>query len=153
MHGDIARRIRAHVASQYVQPARQAGTLEVEVRASDVHRALGLKSNFPTVCQALDSSDFLWDNKLALQSRHGPHRSSSVRWVFRLQAVPGAPRPADKAALDTSSQTPAAIPVVDAAPVTLSVPRQAAPVSPSAAGGGSVLPDLIRAFMHKVESC
>ena len=80
----LADKIREFVKINYIDQARKNGEQLVSVRASDVHKALGLERRFPTVCQALDSDKFIEYASVVLSKRSGPPLSSSVVWTFDL---------------------------------------------------------------------
>jgi len=68
----------------YIDTARKDGEKTVTVRASDIHRFMGLQNQFPSVCQALDSDKFIDLASVVLYKRTGPPKSSSVVWTFDL---------------------------------------------------------------------
>lgn len=80
----LADKIREFVKINYIDQARRTGEQIVSVRASDVHRAMGLEHQFPSVCQALDCDKFIDYASVALSKRTGPPKSSSVVWIFDL---------------------------------------------------------------------
>lgn len=80
----LADKIREFVKINYIDQARKNGEQLVSVRASDVHRALGLEHQYPSICTALDSDKFIDYASVALSKRTGPLKSSSVVWVFDL---------------------------------------------------------------------
>ena len=80
----LADKIREFVKINYIDQARKNGEQLVSVRASDVHRALGLEHQYPTICTALDSDKFIDYASVALSKRTGPLKSSSVVWIFDL---------------------------------------------------------------------
>ena len=80
----LADKIREFVKINYIDQARKNGEQLVSVRASDIHRAMGLEHQFPSVCQALDCDKFIDYASVALSKRTGPLKSSSVVWVFDL---------------------------------------------------------------------
>ena len=49
----LADRVRRFAFEHYVSMARARGFVEVEIRAGDVHRAMGLANRMPAVCAAL----------------------------------------------------------------------------------------------------
>jgi len=80
----LADKIREFVKMNYIDQARKNGEQLVSVRASDVHRALGLEHQYPTICTALDSDKFIDYASVVLSKRTGPPKSSSVVWTFDL---------------------------------------------------------------------
>lgn len=80
----LADKIREYVKNNYIDTARVDGEQVVPVRASEIHRAMGLQNHFPSVCQALDADIFLDFASVVLYKRTGPPKSSSVVWTFDL---------------------------------------------------------------------
>jgi len=78
--------IAKHVKETYVLPARAGGHRIVEVRAGDVHRALGLKNRVASVCTTLESQKFQRENHLLLWNSNGPAsgRSTTVSFAYHL---------------------------------------------------------------------
>lgn len=81
----LADRIRAHVNTAFIEPARKAGRTEARVTAGDVHKDLRLESRMPSVCQALDAQKFQDQYGVVLSTRSGPEKGSTVTWVFSLR--------------------------------------------------------------------
>jgi hypothetical protein len=74
-------------------PKLEAGQQEVAVRAGDVHRALRLHNQMPSVCSAIESRKFMDAFELELVRREGPHRGSNAVYYFRRRpASSGIPR-------------------------------------------------------------
>ena len=71
----LADKIREFVKINYIDQARKNGEQVVSVRASDVHKAMGLEHQFPSVCQALDSDKFIDFASVVLNKRTGPPKS------------------------------------------------------------------------------
>ena len=80
----LADRIRQHVRTAIIDPARTAGRTTVTVCASDIHADLGLENRMPAVCGALDARKFCEENGVREIRRSGPKFSSSVEWIFAL---------------------------------------------------------------------
>jgi 5-methylcytosine-specific restriction protein B len=79
--------IRKYVTEQYITPARQRGDKTVRICAGDVHKEMGFynsDSRFPSICSAIDRTDFLEELGVTIQSRTGPNLGSSVEWILRL---------------------------------------------------------------------
>ena len=53
-----ADRIREHVLSEYVEPAREQNDGNVELIVKPVNDALGLKEAWPNICQAMKGKKF-----------------------------------------------------------------------------------------------
>ena len=79
-----ADQIRQYVISELIEPARFARRGHVIIRSGDVHRALGLHNRMPAVCGAMDAAFFEEQAQVEVISRTGPHQSSTVEWVLRL---------------------------------------------------------------------
>ena len=85
----LADRIRQHVITHHIAPARDGGETTVRVTAGDVHRELGLQDRMPAVCGALDTQEFLDLAGISMQERSGPPQGATTTFVF------GIPGPAD----------------------------------------------------------
>lgn len=81
----LADRIRRHVIEKYVRPAREAAQSTFEVRAGDVHRALGLNNQVPAVCGAIGADKSLEIFGASRARRSGPCPSTTTEWVFELK--------------------------------------------------------------------
>jgi hypothetical protein len=82
----LADKIREFVVKNSIDPARKSGKPTVTIKASDIHKAMGLQNNFPSVCQALDADKFLDFASVMLSKRTGPPKSSSVVWTYDLMS-------------------------------------------------------------------
>lgn len=80
-----ADKIRHYVLTSIIQPARQRGDVLVTIRASDVHKAMGLSNHLPNVCQVLDGDKFQQYARVHLVSRSGPLHGSTTVWVFGIR--------------------------------------------------------------------
>ena len=80
----LADRIRAHVVTELIEPARAAGRTTVTVRAGDVHAALDLENRMPAVCGALDAHKFYAESGATLARRSGTKFGATAEWVFAL---------------------------------------------------------------------
>jgi hypothetical protein len=80
----LAEQIREFVYKRLVSPARNAGRLEIEVRAGDVHRSMGLKDRMPAVCSALGPK-FERQCRVKLIDRRGPPSGRGANVFFRFQ--------------------------------------------------------------------
>ena len=77
-----ADRIRRHVRTRYIDPARHDGRSTVTVRAGDVARDLGLRNRVPAVCSALGSKLLLEQAGLLLVDRSGPRQSTTTEFRY-----------------------------------------------------------------------
>ena len=82
-----ADRIRQYVATKIGDPARQAGKPGFEVRAGDVHRALGLTNALPNICSAIGGRQFLALAGVRIASRNGPRAGANVFFRFEFDTV------------------------------------------------------------------
>ena len=103
----LADRIRRFAFEHNVSTARARGLGEVEIRAGDVHRAMGLANRMPAVCAAL-GAPFALLHGLRLIDRKGPAQGASV--VFRYQIVPNADQLAVMPAAAVPQGTPEQVP-------------------------------------------
>jgi len=80
----LSQKIADHVSTRYVKPARQRNQTMIEVKAGDVHRALGLKNRVASVCTTLESQKFQREHSLFLFHSSGPAsgRSTTVSFSY-----------------------------------------------------------------------
>lgn len=84
--GSTANRIRDHLRSAYVDPARTRHEPTIRIVAGDVHKALHLRNRVPAVCQVLSGRKFQAENGLVLEKQEGPRsgQSTTAAFVYRL---------------------------------------------------------------------
>ena len=99
----LADRIRRFAFEYYVSIALARGLMEVEIRAGDVHRAMGLANRMPAVCAAL-GAPFAVLHGLRLIDRKGPAQGAGV--VFRYQMI----TQADQLAVTPATTAPQGMP-------------------------------------------
>ena len=87
----LADRIRLHVITRHIAPARNAGEAAVRVTAGDVHREMNLQDRMPAVCEALDARMFLDMAGVAMEERSGPPQDAEATFQFRIAGPAGAP--------------------------------------------------------------
>ena len=87
----LADRIRQHVITHDIVPARDAGQGAVSIRAGAVHGEMGLQDRMPAVCAALDAQDFLDQAGVEMEERSGPPQGAAARFVFRIIGSAEAP--------------------------------------------------------------
>jgi hypothetical protein len=82
----LSNQIAKHVLENYVEPARKNGHGLIEVRAGEVHRALGWKNRVASVCTTLESQKFQRENHLFLCKTSGPAsgRSTTVSFAYQI---------------------------------------------------------------------
>ncbi|MBU2934892.1 MULTISPECIES: AAA family ATPase [Pacificibacter] len=81
-----ADRMRKCALNYYVESAREQGAVEVSIAARDLHNALGLKNDFPNMCQTLGGEKFLKLAKLDTPTITGPNPSSTTIFTYPLNA-------------------------------------------------------------------
>jgi mRNA-degrading endonuclease RelE of RelBE toxin-antitoxin system len=79
----LADRIREFVHRKHVSPARNAGRFEIEIRAGDIHRNMGLRNRMPAVCAALGPK-FEKQYRVRLLCRRGPRAGANVFLRFQI---------------------------------------------------------------------
>lgn len=77
-------KVRSFVLEHFIAPARKRGDATVEVRAGDVHKALGFSQRSPLVCGALGSLKFQQESNVKLRERRGPGVGMSTTFVFEI---------------------------------------------------------------------
>src|SRR5262245_33085118 len=86
MSESIAEKVRQYAAKHYIRPAKSRNERTVQIRAGDIHKALGLQNKLPNVCQAIKGPRFLQENGLVIDHVEG-HPSglgSRVLITYRL---------------------------------------------------------------------
>jgi 5-methylcytosine-specific restriction enzyme B len=78
-----ADQVREYCRSHYVEPARARGDSTVDIRAGDVHSALGLKNRYPLVCSAIAATVFEELNRVRRVGSEGPHSGANTVFRFR----------------------------------------------------------------------
>lgn len=78
--------VRAYCLERIVEPARRRGEPEVEIRAGDVHRAMGYKNRLPLVCSALGATAFEEIARVRRLAVEGPLASTTT--VIRFRVLP-----------------------------------------------------------------
>ena len=91
----LADRIRLHVITRHIAPARNAGETVVKVTSGDVHREMGLQDRMPAVCEALDAQVFLDMAGVAVEERSGPPQGAEAAFEFRIAGLADAPAEGD----------------------------------------------------------
>lgn len=79
-----ADRIRKYALDRFIAPARVRGDATVQIRAGDVHNALGLTAAHANVCQALRGRKFRELAGVGEASVAGPENSSTTTFTFGL---------------------------------------------------------------------
>ena len=64
--------VKDYAFKTYIIPARSRGAPSVQIRAGDIHKALGFKQRSALVCSALGSLAFRDQYKIKLIARDGP---------------------------------------------------------------------------------
>jgi hypothetical protein len=81
-----ADRIRVHLRSAYIDPARARHESTIRIVAGEVLKALHLQNRAPAVCQVLRGRKFLAENDLILEKQEGPPSglSTTTTFIYRL---------------------------------------------------------------------
>ena len=87
----LAERIRHHVITRHIAPARDAGETVVRVTSGDVHRDMGLQDRVPAVCSAMDTQVFLDLAGVAMEERSGPPQGATTTFAFRIAGPDDSP--------------------------------------------------------------
>lgn len=82
-HADV---VRAHCGAKIIEPARQSGRVEVEIRVGDIHADLGFKNRLPLVCSALGSAVFEKQYRVRRTAVDGPLNGANT--LFRFEVLP-----------------------------------------------------------------
>ena len=83
-HMSLADDIRQYAATHYIEPARRAGCSAVSIRAGDVHKAMGLTSRVPAVCDAMRAEKFMYMANVKVESITGPKQSTTTTFHCRI---------------------------------------------------------------------
>ena len=83
-----ADRIRAFAADHFIEPARQAASATVTVRAGDVAHRMGLSHNLPNVCNSLGGRKFETLANVTLVDRAGPRAGANAEFTYEIQLPP-----------------------------------------------------------------
>jgi hypothetical protein len=94
IENSIAQRIRDHLRSTYINPARARHESTIRIVAGEVLKALHLSNRAPAVCQVLRGRKFLAENNLILEKQEGPPSglSTTATFTYRLADQPQTPR-------------------------------------------------------------
>lgn len=79
-------RIRLCALNYYIEPAREADTLEVSIRAGDIATAMGLQDAIPNICQTLGGKKFQQLAKVPAPDHTEPNPSSSTIFTYKLSS-------------------------------------------------------------------
>ena len=77
-------RVRDHVKSKYLDPAKKAGKKTLSIRAGDIHKELGFSRRIPVVCSALRSRKLSKICDIELTYIGGPNNSTTTTFTYRL---------------------------------------------------------------------
>lgn len=80
----LADQIRNYASIQYVQPARNKGKKQIEIRSGDIHDGLKLSNRYPSVCGALGSNIFIQQNNLEQINIRPPLNGANTIFVFKI---------------------------------------------------------------------
>ena len=76
--------IRAFIAQEYIQPARNAGENQVSLQVGDVQQAMKLESNLAEIARVLSSLEFEAYAGVRLLRRRGPHMGGNQSFLFEI---------------------------------------------------------------------
>ncbi len=79
--------VAGFLLSGYIEPARQRGLTNVEVRAGEVHSKLGWARRIPLVCAALASKKLQRKLGVRLTEKTGPPSGQSSTVTFRYEIL------------------------------------------------------------------
>lgn len=80
----LADKIRVYTILRYAKPARKEGKHSFQIRAGDLHKAMGLVDRLPAVCSALGTNKFLELGELELLDRTGPNVSTTTTFHYKI---------------------------------------------------------------------
>lgn len=81
----FADEVRRHCIENIVDPARKAGKKEIEIRAGDIHNAMGYQSRMPLVCSALGAKKFEETAGVERLSITGPLTGANAVFRFKIR--------------------------------------------------------------------
>ena len=81
----FADEVRQHCIENIVKPARRAGQKEIEIRAGDIHHAMGYQSRMPLVCSALGAKKFEKKAEVERVSITGPSNGANALFKFKIR--------------------------------------------------------------------
>lgn len=82
-----ADRIRLCARNYYIEPARETGEPEVEIRSGDLARQMGLRDRSPAICSALGSVEFQRMASVPAPHHTLPNPSSSTVFTYQLASA------------------------------------------------------------------
>ena len=77
--------VRRYCRDNIVDPARKRGEGEVEIRAGDIHSAMGYQRRMPLVCAALGAKKFEGYASVERVSLTGPTNGANAIFTFRIK--------------------------------------------------------------------
>jgi hypothetical protein len=80
----LAELIRQHRIQNFVEPARKNGKAQIEIRAGDVHAALGFANRLPAVTAALGAEKFERTARVVRLGIKEPGNEANTTFTFRL---------------------------------------------------------------------
>lgn len=82
--GALAELIRQHTIQNLIEPARKNGKAQIEIRAGDVHAALGFTNRLPAVTAALGAEKFERTARVTRLGIKGPANGANTTFTFRI---------------------------------------------------------------------
>jgi excisionase family DNA binding protein len=80
----LAEKIREHVYTRKVVPAKKQGQKQVTVKAGMIHDEMGLSNRVPAVCGGLDANKFVDTYPVKISGRRGPHQGRTAEWDIEI---------------------------------------------------------------------
>ena len=81
----FADEVRQHCIENIIEPARRAGKKEIEIRAGDIHSAMGYQNRMPLVCSALGAKKFEEKAEAERVSISGPSNGANALFKFKIK--------------------------------------------------------------------
>ena len=77
--------VRSYCVKNLVNPARIKGLKQIDIRAGDVHKAMGYQNRLPLVCAALGAKKFEDLAGVVRVALTGPTNGANAVFTFRLR--------------------------------------------------------------------
>jgi 5-methylcytosine-specific restriction enzyme B len=77
--------VRKYCKENIIDPARTRGEKQIEIRAGDIHTAMGYKSRMPLLCSALGANKFKEVAGVQRVSINGPTNGANAIFTFQIK--------------------------------------------------------------------
>jgi len=77
--------VREYCKTNIIEPARAQGESQVEIRAGDIHSAMGYRNRMPWVCAALGAKKFEDIAEVERIGLTGPTNGANAIFTFRIK--------------------------------------------------------------------